>query len=139
MADVEYTDDGQVVVNWPMRHGATFIKKYQWKTGGAPAIGSTPAVPATPVDLTGWTARCQLRDKVGGEVLLSLTSSPAAGIVLDALGNITITVTATQTTAMSPKSKAVFDLELEETATGFVRNLVGGTVTLATNVTVPVV
>ena len=136
MADVEYTDDGQVVVTWPMRQGATFIKKYQWKTGGAPAVGPTPAVPATPVDLTGWTARCQIRDKVGGVILLSLTSSPAAGIVLDRSGNITITVSAAQTAAL-PAKNAVFDLELEETATGFVRNLVGGTVTVATNVTVP--
>ena len=138
MADVEYTEDGQVVVNWPMRQGATFIKKYQWKTGGTPAVGSTPAVPATPVDLTGWTARCQIRSKLNGTVLVSLTSSPAAGIVIDALGNITITVSAAQT-AVLPAKNAVFDLELEETATGFVRNLVGGTVTVATNVTVPVV
>lgn len=138
MADVEYTDDGQVVVNWPMRHGATFIKKYQWKTGGVPAVGNTPAVPATPVDLTGWTARCQIRDKLNGTVLVSLTSSPAAGIVLDALGNINITVTATQTTSMSAYKAGVFDLELEA-PDGFVRNLVGGIVTLSPNVTVPVV
>ena len=136
MADVEYTDDGQVVATWPMRQGATFIKKYQWKTGGSPAVGSTPAVPATPVDLTGWTARCQIRDKVGGVILVDLTSSPAAGVTLDASGNITITVTATQTTAL-PAKAAVFDLELQETSTGFVRNLVGGVVTVATNVTVP--
>lgn len=124
MAEYTVSEDGQIGVTWYMRHGATFIKNYQWKTGD----------PSEPVDLTGWTARCQIRTKLGGEVLLSLTS-PAGGIEVDDQGNIAIEITAAQTMDMYPAKKGVFDLELEAPG-GFVRNLVGGTVLLAPNVTV---
>lgn len=139
MTEYTVSEDGQVGVTWYMRHGATFTKNYQWKTGGVAATDSTPAIPATPVDLTGWTARCQIRTKLKDGTVMQSLLSPGNGITLDALGNIRITVTAAQTTAMYPATKGVFDVELERTSDGFVRNLVGGDVSLAPNVTVDVV
>jgi hypothetical protein len=120
----EVTEDGQVVVTWYMRHGATFVKNYQWKTG----------TPALPVNLTGWTARVHIREKLAdAAILLALTTENGA-ITLDASGNIAVTVSAAQTKAFTPLKKAVFDLELQS-PTGFVRNLVGGTIEIGLNVT----
>lgn len=134
------TLDGQLIATWYMRHGATFIKDYTWTVGGVPAVPASPgvpevpAIPGTPVDLTGWVARCQFRETVESEtILLELTDT--AGITLDNLGNINIVVSATQTKALTPYTKIVADLELERTSDGFVRNLVGATVILGTNVT----
>lgn len=120
-----FTPDGQLSVVWPMRSGATFTKRYQWKTGPKGLEGAVP--------LSTWTARCQFRDKVGGAIMLDLTNGQ--GITLDDDGNIDILITAAQVTAMAPHKKALFDLELTS-ASGFVRNLVGGYCTFAPNITV---
>ena len=42
------------VVNLTIYQGSTFMQEFQWKTGN----------PAVPVDLTGYTARMQIRPKV---------------------------------------------------------------------------
>lgn len=129
------TPDGQVIAVWYLRAGATFIKRYQWKTGGVPASPGVPAVPATPVDLTGWIGRLDVVTNIRGEastVVISLTSP--TNIQLDAQGNVTITITPAMTKDLAP-GKYLFDLELES-PTGFVRNLVGGTISIARNITV---
>lgn len=124
MAD--FNPDGQMIATWHIRAGATFIKNYQWKTG-EPAVG---------VDLTGWTARLHVRVKVEDTTPV-LSLSTGSGITLDASGNIAITITAAQATTLEGAAgkKLVFDLELERTADGFIRNLVGGTIVTYPNVT----
>lgn len=65
----------------------------------------------TPVDMTGYTATMTIKDRVGGTVLLTL-SSPSSGIVIDNNAKtITITMTSVQTEAFTWKS-AVYDLDL---------------------------
>jgi hypothetical protein len=119
----EFTPDGQLVAVWPIRAGATFIKKYRWGTGD----------PVVYVDFTGWTARCEIRTTMkSSTVLLSLTDTD--GITLDSLGNITIELSAAQTMSLYSLKKAVTDVELES-PTGYVRNLVGASIVIYSNAT----
>ncbi len=96
----------------------------------------TTSLTLTGRDLTGCSARMQIRETVSSpSTLLSLTSSPAAGIAITAgpPGVITITITAAQTAAMAWKH-GVYDLELV-TAGGEVERLLKGDVTVDFEVT----
>lgn len=86
-----------------------------------------------PVDLTGYTARMQIRDRtLNGPVLLNLTSENN-GIILDTeLQTITIEATAAQTAPLNFKS-AVYSLELEKDST--VVPFCSGSITLVPEVT----
>lgn len=87
----------------------------------------------TPHDLAGHTARMSIKDKVGGTVLLSLTTENA-GIVLDNTAKtITLNVSATASAALTWKT-GVYDLELVS-PTGVVTALLTGSVTVASEVT----
>lgn len=87
----------------------------------------------TPHDLAGYTARMSIKDKVGGTVLLSLTTENA-GIVLDNTAKtITLNVSATASAALTWKT-GVYDLELVS-PTGVVTALLTGSVTVASEVT----
>lgn len=89
----------------------------------------------TPADLASHTSRMQIKDKVGGAVLISLTTDVAGGIVLDnATKTITITISAAVTAAITAK-KGVYDLELVNTVTGTVSKLLTGTVAFVDEVT----
>lgn len=91
----------------------------------------------SPVDLTGFTARLTIKDKVGGTELFKLLTTPGLSdgtITLDIVeSSITLTVSATLTAALTWK-KGVYDLELES-ATGEVTALLTGTVTVTKEVT----
>lgn len=68
-----------------------------------------------PTDLTGWKFRAQVRDKVGGTVLLDFSSDPADGAtglidIDEANSNFTLTIDAL-TTALIPWNRAVYDIE----------------------------
>ncbi len=70
----------------------------------------------TPVDLTGYTGRMKIKDKVGGTVLLSSSAPDAPLNVIDIAVNntaktITLTVHASATTDIS-WSRGVYDLEM---------------------------
>lgn len=82
----------------------------------------------TPVDLTGYTARMDIKDKVGGVVLHSL--SPIIDV---ATHTITLTISATDTAAFD-WAKGVYDLELVS-ASGVVTALLAGKVTVSKEVT----
>lgn len=97
----------------------------------------------TPVDLTDWSARAQLRRKVGGDIWLDLTD--ANGIALTADGIVTVTIDHATTeapawnaysrlTADGPQALGVWDLELIS-PDGRVVRLVQGTVTVSPDVT----
>lgn len=86
----------------------------------------------TPVDLTGYTARMQIKAKVGGTVLKSLVS-PTDITLNTAASTITLTISATDTAAFAWKS-GVYDLELVSAA-GVVTALLTGKVTVAKEVT----
>ena len=66
----------------------------------------------TPVDLTGYTAEMDIKDKVGGTVLFTLSTSTDARIVVDASAKtITMNVTAADTTLIT-WTRGVYDLEM---------------------------
>lgn len=87
----------------------------------------------TPVSLTGYTARMAIKDKLGGTVLKSLTTENSGITINTTDKTITITISATDTTAFTWK-KGVYDLELVS-PTGVVTQLLSGSVALVFEVT----
>jgi hypothetical protein len=88
-----------------------------------------------PVNLTGYTARMQVRKTVNDSVkLLDLTTENGAIVLGGALGTITITGLATDTAAIASGIKSgVYDLELVSGAV--VTRLLEGTVEIRDEVT----
>lgn len=87
-----------------------------------------------PVDLTGLTARMQVRDKLASDTVLLELTTENSGIVIDtALKTITLVVTATATAAFT-FTTGVYSLELQNVA-GEVFPFTTGTVTVVQEVT----
>ena len=92
----------------------------------------------TPVDLAGFTAQMEIKDKVGGTVLASADAADAPlnilSIAIDnAKKTITLTISATATAAIAWK-KGVYDLEMKS-ADGVVTALITGAVSVTKEVT----
>jgi hypothetical protein len=82
----------------------------------------------TPVNMTGFTARMTIKDKIGGTVLDTLVPT------IDAVNNtITLTISAVDTALFTWK-KGVYDLEMVS-AGGVVTTIFAGSVTLTQEVT----
>lgn len=90
--------------------------------------------PATPIDLSGYTARAQFRAGYGGGLWLTLATG--AGLTLDASGYITITIphAITETPDWDGRSSGVWDLELTD-GNGAVERFLEGTVVVSHDVT----
>ena len=102
-----------------IEQGATFSLVITWRN----AAGAL-------VDLTGYTAKMDIRQSVGGTLIKALASG--SGITLGgAAGTITLTISATDTAAMT--TDGVYDLEL--TSAGVVTRLIEGKVWLSEQVT----
>ena len=87
-----------------------------------------------PVDLTGMTARLQIRDKLTSDVVLLSLTTENAGIVIDnVLKTITLAITATATAAFT-FTTGVYSLELQNVA-GDVFPFTTGSVTVVQEVT----
>ena len=94
--------------------GSTFEHELTWY-----------AVDETPIDLTDYTARMQVREKLTDSIKIFDLTTENGGIVLGgAAGTITINISASASSAVSV-SKNVYDLEVES-LTGFVTRLVQG-------------
>ena len=90
----------------------------------------------TPQDLTGYIARMDIKDKIGGTVLMSLTTENNRITLNNTTKTITLTISADDTAAITWK-KGTYDLELES-PTGVVTALMYGTVAVTNEVTVNV-
>lgn len=97
----------------------------------------------TPVDLTGWTARAQLRRTWGGDVWLTLTDTDGITLTLDGWITVAIAHSVTEDPAWDSRSKVVdgeplargvWDLELVDPDGGVLR-FVQGLVTVSPDVT----
>jgi hypothetical protein len=111
-------------MNLTFEQGATFRKTITWKTG----------TPATPVDLTGCTARMHARDKVTDAApLLELTTENGRISLGGVLGTISFLVSAVDTSAIT-WAKAVYDLEVIA-VDGTVTRLVHGSIEVSKEVT----
>jgi hypothetical protein len=102
--------------------GATFSRVIRWKADNAN------------VNLTGYTARMQLRTSAEAITTLEDLTTENGGITLGGTaGTITLSLTATETAAL-PATRAVYDLELVSSG-GVVTRLVEGVVTITRNIT----
>lgn len=107
------------------RQGSTFQWVWQIATDG------------TPWDLTGYSARMQVRKSVKtSSTLLSLTSPSVSGTGIDltSTGYVTVNVPA-DTMASLPDGKWDYDFELVETATGTVSAPLAGKFVVSAEVT----
>lgn len=104
-----------------IEQGATFTLSATWKDSAG-----------VPVNLTGYSARMQVRSTYENEdVLVSLTS-PTNITLGGALGTILATISATDTQKLSIQ-EGVYDLELE--LSGVVTRLLQGRATISREVT----
>ena len=87
----------------------------------------------TPTNLTGYTARLTIKDKVGGTELLSLTTENDRINLSTANATIMLELDATTTSAIT-FSKGVYDLELMD-STGAVSKLLSGSIKVFEEVT----
>ncbi|NDB59460.1 hypothetical protein EB001_13565 [bacterium] len=110
--------------NWEVDQNTTFtfVVEYQDNLGN-------------PIDLTGSSAKLQVRDTKGGSKLAFTLTSPSGGIVIDASnGKLTIRMTPTQTNKLFyPKSS--YDLMLTD-SNAVKTKLVEGFLTLSRSVTI---
>jgi selenophosphate synthetase-related protein len=105
-----------------IEQGATFTMSLTWKD----STGS-------PVNLTGYTARMQVRENYEAEsTLVSLTSSGGDITLGGALGTIAVTIAASATQLLQ-LDEAVYDLELVNGAT--VTRLIQGRAIISREVT----
>jgi hypothetical protein len=107
-----------------IEQGATFRKVLTWKAG----------TPAVAVNLTGATARMQIRTELTSAAPLVTLTTENGGIALGGIaGTITLTILPAAT-ALFAWTAGVYDLEIALTPTDVYR-LVYGTVTVSPEVT----
>lgn len=87
------------------------------------------------IDLTGASAKMQVRDVKGGTKLAVTLTSPSGGIVINgSLGKVTVTLTPTQTNKLFyPKS--VYDIMVVDSNANKIK-LLEGFITLSRSVTI---
>ena len=111
------------IYDFYIEQGATFTQTLIWTDGDG-----------TPVNLTGYSARMQIRPSVTSEtIILSLTSNNGRITLGGATGAITLTISAVDSAALD-KFSGVYDLELEA-ANGFVTRLLEGGIAISREVT----
>ena len=110
--------------NWEVDQNTTFTFKIEYKDSSN-----------TPIDLTGATAKMQVRDQKGGSKLSFTLTSPAGGITIDGPnGVIVVKMTPTQTNKLFyPKS--AYDLMIVDSNSNKTK-LLEGFLTLSRSVTV---
>ena len=114
------------VVNLYIDQGASYIEQFVWKTG--------TQVSSTPIDLTGCTARMQIRESIDSPDVLLELSTLNGGITLGTTdGLVTISIPFEDTAAMT-FHKGRYDLELTK-PDGTVRRLMKGSVHVSFEVT----
>lgn len=105
-----------------IEQGATFELSIVWKDDEG-----------TPIDITGYSARMQIRQTYDTDPVISLTSASGGGIVLGgATGTIDITIGANTTDDIEIR-RGRYDLELE--LAGVVTRLIQGGVDISREVT----
>lgn len=109
--------------DFEIEQGTSLAKPFVWKDGDG-----------VPVDLSGYTARMQVRQSVTSDTVLQELLSTDGTIVLGgAAGTITLTLSATAMAAITWK-RGKYDLELVA-SNGFVTRLLEGVVTVSKEVT----
>jgi hypothetical protein len=115
------------VHNLVIRPGVTFIKTFNWYTKDSVTLVKTP------VNLTGYTARMDIRENVGDVAAVLTCTTENGRISLNASGEIKIIINAATTSAYTTEL-AVYDLLLIAPG-GDVTEFISGSVTLKKGVT----
>lgn len=109
-----------------IEQGSTFEQEFIWQD---------TQTPPQPIDLTGYTARLQIRTSYEAATPeIELTTANGRITLGGLLGTITLLLTDDETAALDWPSPAVYDLELES-ASGRVTRLLKGKATLDPEVT----
>ena len=110
--------------NWEVDQNTTFTFTVEYKDNDG-----------TPIDITGSTAKMQVRDTKGGSKLAFSLTSPSGGITIDGPnGKLTIKITPTQTNKLFyPKSS--YDIMLTDSNLNKTK-LLEGFMTLSRSVTI---
>jgi hypothetical protein len=111
-----------------IEQGTTYRLSVQWATPNPVA-----SKPPDPVNLTGYTARLQIRKAQQTPVLVDATTETGEIEVLGTLGTLLVTLSATQTTNLNMRTLK-YDLEVES-PDGEVDRLLEGAVTVSANIT----
>lgn len=107
-----------------IEQGATFTLSMVWRDSSG-----------TPIDLTGCSARMQVRKKYNSETpWLSLTSEAGDIVLGDEDGTIVVTATDEMTETVTAPACGVYDLEIVMSG-GDVKRLVQGSATISPEVT----
>lgn len=101
--------------------------------GGAFRTGAAQLRYYTPVDMDGYTARMQIRDRVGGELLVELTTENG-GITLDNVDKLITREIPADVTAALATRRGVYDFEM--VSGDYVVKIDSGTVVIQDEVTV---
>lgn len=131
-----------LVRNLSIEQGATFKLGFTLYQPGPSA--DTPVADLVPYDLTGCSARMEIRQRVGGTMLVRATSESlgvgvgGGRIVLDG-GRIVVTLTDLDTDLLTVR-KAVYDIEVQWPVQAgelrpFVSRVLSGEVAVSANVT----
>ena len=116
-ATYDFTGDNAI------QQGATFTKTMAWKDSAG-----------SPVNLTGYSAKMQIRKSASNVDVIADLSTVNAGVTLGgSAGTIQLDLTATQTSAITAKT-GVYDLELTS-ANGTVTRFLSGAVEISREVT----
>lgn len=113
----------------PCEQGATFTQQIQWTVESAP--GTCIDVP---VNLTGYTAKMQVRKKAGAALLVELSTANGRIVITPLTGTILLTLTAAETNVLTP-GLYLYDLELTN-STGFVIRFISGAFEVTGQITV---
>lgn len=109
--------------NFTVEQGTTLIKPIVWKDSSG-----------NPVNLTGYSARMQVRPSVASEeVLVELSTTNGKIVIVPLLGKLTITMSPTDTSALTSR-RARYDLEIIA-GDGNVTRLIEGEITVSREVT----
>ncbi|MCP3685457.1 MAG: hypothetical protein GY861_22625 [bacterium] len=105
-----------------IEQGATFRKRYVWYDSQD-----------MPIDLTGYTARMHIREKIEDDLILEELTTENGRIVLNAdIGSVDLQISATDTSAIDWK-RGYYDIEIENGS--IVTRLVQGRVEVSEEVT----
>lgn len=111
--------------NIVVEQGATFEFPLNWKT----AAGVTILL------ATGFTARLVIRETLNGTKIYDSDVDLTELALANTSPNLNLTIPAATTTGFAERKRAVYDLELTTTATGFVERIIEGTCQIVGNVT----
>jgi hypothetical protein len=116
-----------------IEQGATFTLPFTWHQPGPVVNGKV--TPGDPYDLTGWTARMQIRRQQKSKVLLAATSTgPDPKITIDGPAGRVVIKFSDDDTDLLVFSECLYDLEFES-PTGEVYRMLEGVVEVSPNIT----